>query len=127
MVFIVGGQVWAAHSDSSTQSSHASTEWDDMKAKRPSFGISRRVALTTAAVLPILFGFMLPISQAQAQTDPLPSWHDGNGLGRYAMHPASMASFWIFSLSPAVMKMTGSLEPAAASRRRRSIPEMPPR
>ena len=77
MVFIVGGQVWAAHSDSSTRSSHASTEWDDMKAKRPSFGISRRVALTTAAVLPILFGFMLPISQAQAQTDPLPSWNDG--------------------------------------------------
>ena len=48
-----------------------------MKAKRPPSGISRWVALTTAAVLPILFGFMLSISQAQAQTNPLPSWNDG--------------------------------------------------
>jgi hypothetical protein len=49
-----------------------------MKSTRAFFGISRRVLLTTAAALPILFGPILPMSeQAQAQTDPLPSWNDG--------------------------------------------------
>jgi hypothetical protein len=44
-----------------------------MKSTRAFFGISRRVLLTTAAALPILFGPILPMSeQAQAQTDPLP-------------------------------------------------------
>ena len=43
-----------------------------------SFGINRRVLLTTAATLSILFGPALPVlKQAQAQTDPLPSWNDG--------------------------------------------------
>jgi hypothetical protein len=43
-----------------------------------SFGISRRVLLSAAATFSILFGPTLPIfKQAQAQTDPLPSWNDG--------------------------------------------------
>src|SRR2546422_570470 len=54
-------------------------ECHDMKAKRASFGISRRVVLVTAAVLPAFFGAIVPIAdQARAQTpDPLPSWNDG--------------------------------------------------
>jgi hypothetical protein len=49
-----------------------------MESAHGSFGISRRVLLATAAVLPILLGPTPPISgQAQAQTDPLPSWNDG--------------------------------------------------
>ncbi len=49
-----------------------------MKSTRASSGINRRVLLTTAATLPILFGPALPISrQAKAhQSDPLPSWND---------------------------------------------------
>ncbi len=44
----------------------------------PYSGISRRVLLTTMAVLPILFRPVLPaLEQARAQTDPLPSWNDG--------------------------------------------------
>jgi phosphoglycolate phosphatase-like HAD superfamily hydrolase len=54
-----------------------------MKSTRAFSSISRRVLLTTAAALPILFGPILPIKQAQAQAqaqaqlDPLPSWNDG--------------------------------------------------
>ncbi|MGA3310424.1 MAG: hypothetical protein ABSD08_17710 [Xanthobacteraceae bacterium] len=49
-----------------------------MKSTRASSGINRRVLLTTAATLPILFVPALPISrQAKAhQSDPLPSWND---------------------------------------------------
>jgi hypothetical protein len=44
----------------------------------PSRCISRRILLTTIAVLPILPGPALLISkQALAQIDPLPSWNDG--------------------------------------------------
>src|SRR5260221_12322772 len=44
----------------------------------PSSCISRRTLLATIAVLPILLGPALLISeQAPAQTDPLPSWNDG--------------------------------------------------
>jgi phosphoserine phosphatase len=44
---------------------------------KPAFsGISRRVLLATAAVLPVLLGPALPIP-LQAQTDPLPSWNEG--------------------------------------------------
>ena len=40
--------------------------------------VSRRFLLTTTATLAAVFGPALPISkQAQAQTDPLPSWNDG--------------------------------------------------
>jgi len=43
-----------------------------------SFGINRRIVLTIAATVAILFGPTLPIlEQAQAQTDPLPSWNEG--------------------------------------------------
>ena len=49
-----------------------------MKLTPASLGINRRVLLTTAATLSILFGPALLISeQARAQTDPLPSWNDG--------------------------------------------------
>ena len=49
-----------------------------MKPIFSSLGISRRILLTSAAALPILFELALPISAlAQAQTDPLPSWNDG--------------------------------------------------
>jgi hypothetical protein len=49
-----------------------------MKSAYASSDISRRVVLSTAALLPALFGPTLLISeQAQAQTDPLPSWNDG--------------------------------------------------
>jgi phosphoglycolate phosphatase-like HAD superfamily hydrolase len=41
-----------------------------------STSVSRRILLTTAAVLPILFGPTLPVP-AQAQIDALPSWNDG--------------------------------------------------
>jgi hypothetical protein len=44
----------------------------------PSSCISRRILLATIAVLPILPGPALLISeQALAQTDPLPSWNNG--------------------------------------------------
>ncbi len=49
-----------------------------MKSTPTCFGINRRVLLTTAATFSILLGPALPIlKQAQAQTDPLPSWNDG--------------------------------------------------
>jgi hypothetical protein len=49
-----------------------------MKPARATLGINRRVLLTTAATLSILLGPMLPIlRQAEAQTDPLPSWNNG--------------------------------------------------
>ncbi len=39
-----------------------------------SFGINRRIVLTIAATVAILFGSTLPVlEQAQAQTDPLSS------------------------------------------------------
>ena len=39
-------------------------------------GLSRRVLLSTLAVLPAVIGSLRPAS-AQAQSDPLPSWNDG--------------------------------------------------
>jgi phosphoserine phosphatase len=49
-----------------------------MQSKRARFGINRRNLLKTAATLALLFAPALPIlPQAQAQTDPLPSWNDG--------------------------------------------------
>ena len=49
-----------------------------MKSIPASLGITRRVLLTTAATVPILFRSALSILQhAQAQTDLLPSWNDG--------------------------------------------------
>ncbi len=48
-----------------------------MKSRSVSFSINRRVLLTIAATLALLFGAALPAStQALAQTDPLPSWND---------------------------------------------------
>jgi hypothetical protein len=40
------------------------------------FGFSRRVLLSTLAVLPVVTG-LLRTNSALAQTDPLPSWNDG--------------------------------------------------
>ena len=49
-----------------------------MELKTASLGINRRALLTTAAALSILSAPALPVlEQAQAQTDPLPSWNDG--------------------------------------------------
>jgi haloacid dehalogenase-like hydrolase len=49
-----------------------------MTSTRTPSGINRRGLLTTAATLSLLFAPALPFSrQAQAQTDPLPSWNDG--------------------------------------------------
>jgi len=49
-----------------------------MKSTDSFSGISRRILLTTAAVLPLIAGPTLPMSrQAQAQADPLRSWNDG--------------------------------------------------
>ena len=49
-----------------------------MASTRMPSGINRRGLLTTAATLSLLFAPALPIlRQAQAQTDPLPSWNDG--------------------------------------------------
>jgi len=43
-----------------------------------SFGINRRILLTIAVAVAILFGPSLAIfERAQAQTDPLPSWNEG--------------------------------------------------
>ncbi len=48
-----------------------------MKSRSVSFNINRRVLLTIAATVAVLFGAALPAStQALAQTDPLPSWND---------------------------------------------------
>jgi len=48
-----------------------------VKSTSVSFGINRRVLLTMAATIAVLFGPALPnLSQAQAQNDPLPSWND---------------------------------------------------
>jgi phosphoglycolate phosphatase-like HAD superfamily hydrolase len=48
-----------------------------MNSTPASFGINRRMLLATAAMV-ASFGPALPIlKQAQAQTDPLPSWNDG--------------------------------------------------
>ena len=48
-----------------------------MKSRSVSFSINRRVLLTIAATVAVLFGAALPAStQALAQTDPLPSWND---------------------------------------------------
>ena len=42
------------------------------------FGINRRIVLTIAATVAMLFGpTLLILGQAQAQTDPLPSWNKG--------------------------------------------------
>ena len=49
-----------------------------MTTPRTSFGVSRRILLSSLALLPALIGPMRPIS-ALAQTpatDPLPSWND---------------------------------------------------
>src|SRR5882672_5986091 len=43
------------------------------------------------------------------------------------MHPASIASLHVASLSFPVIKITGHFDPEAASRRCSSIPEIPPR
>jgi haloacid dehalogenase-like hydrolase len=49
-----------------------------MKSTNAFCGISRRILLTTAAVLPLIAGPVLPMRrQAQAQIDPLPSWNEG--------------------------------------------------
>ena len=49
-----------------------------MKSAPAQSGINRRALLTTAAALSILSAPALPVlEQAQAQTDPLPSWNDG--------------------------------------------------
>ncbi len=49
-----------------------------MKSKSVSFRINRRVVLTIAVTVAVLFGAALPVStRALAQTDPLPSWNDG--------------------------------------------------
>ena len=48
-----------------------------MRSRSVSFSINRRVLLTIAATVAVLFGAALPAStQALAQTDPLPSWND---------------------------------------------------
>ncbi len=50
-----------------------------MKPNRVSaYGLNRRVLLSTLAVLPTLVGVRSSPARAQAQTDPLPSWHDGS-------------------------------------------------
>src|SRR6266446_364110 len=49
-----------------------------MKRTRPSSRISRRVLLSTAAVLPTLPGLLSPTAaRAQAPAGALPSWNDG--------------------------------------------------
>src|SRR5580704_18184827 len=49
-----------------------------MNSARTASGIDRRGLLTTAATLSLLFAPALAfLRQAQAQTDPLPSWNDG--------------------------------------------------
>jgi hypothetical protein len=48
----------------------------NMKRRVPSPGISRRNLLSTLAALPVLSVPLLTV-QAQAQTDPLPSWNEG--------------------------------------------------
>lgn len=49
-----------------------------MKSMHDRFGLTRRILLTTAATLSILSASALSVlKQARAQTDPLPSWHDG--------------------------------------------------
>src|SRR5882672_5670102 len=49
-----------------------------MTLTRAPSGTSRRVVLTIAALLPILFWSVLPVAkQAYAQIDPLQSWNDG--------------------------------------------------
>lgn len=49
-----------------------------MNSTRAPSGINRRGLLTTAAKLSLLFAPALPfLRQAQAQTNPLPSWNDG--------------------------------------------------
>ena len=48
----------------------------NMKRRVPSPGISRRNLLSTLATLPVLSVPLLTV-QAQAQTDPLPSWNEG--------------------------------------------------
>ena len=50
-----------------------------------------------------------------------------NGLRKYAMHQASVASLRSAWSSFAVMQMTGHFDPDAASRRCSSIHEIPPR
>ena len=48
-----------------------------MKSVISSAGLSRRVLLSTSAVLPALIGLLhVSSALAQAQTDPLPSWND---------------------------------------------------
>ncbi len=49
-----------------------------MKSRHVPFSINRRVLLTIAAAVAVLFGAAIPAAtQALAQTDPLPSWNDG--------------------------------------------------
>ena len=49
-----------------------------MRAKPVFFGINRRVLLTMAATVAIMFGLApATLTQPQAQTDPLPSWNEG--------------------------------------------------
>src|SRR4249919_970172 len=47
-----------------------------MKPSVPSYGLSRRLLLSTLAAMPALTG-LLRTNSALAQTDPLPSWNDG--------------------------------------------------
>ena len=48
-----------------------------MMSTHASFGMNRRALLTTMATFSLLFGPIPILKQAQAQTDPLPSWNDG--------------------------------------------------
>jgi len=49
---------------------------EDVMTTPASFGVNRRVLLSTIALLPALSGLLRPIP-ALAQTDALPSWNDG--------------------------------------------------
>jgi len=49
---------------------------EDAMTTPASFGVNRRVLLSTIALLPALSGLLRPIP-ALAQTDALPSWNDG--------------------------------------------------
>jgi hypothetical protein len=54
----------------------ATMKGNAMTSPQVSSGLDRRALIAGAAALPVLLG--LPLSpQAQAQTDPLPSWNDG--------------------------------------------------
>jgi hypothetical protein len=49
-----------------------------MSTPRASFGVDRRILLSSLAMLPVLSASLrLTPAHAQAQRDPLPSWNDG--------------------------------------------------